>query len=658
MSDISLLQQAGAQPTRPTKFAPLAVRTQFTGMWTNRNPLIQPGSRSDQRFYGGHPDVLIDGLNVEITSRNTLCRRPGYSQWSTATLLSAATSFYAWEELNESLAIFADTSTAVYSVTPTSATSVFTKSSGAGQTTFQSVGASLYMGNGVDAKRYDSTSPYIHPWGIANPNLTQCDITIGTGSLTTTSTTGWSYVFCYATEPPGASGYFHCSSASNPSINTLAHSNMSVQVSGPGVTDGISNYVLIFRTTDGESTYLYDGYVPNPGAGQTWYFNDSATDRDLNFELTAPTDSTNNPPPTGLTNLTYWCGRVWGSVGNYIYYATGPDCTCGDGNSAWAPLNYFQVTSTVTKLVPYANGLLVFTVDNLHVIRGTCSATGAALTGGTAFFIAPYKPGIGVLSYNAIDSYGSYIFAFTSDRRLLCFNPGAGVEDLGFPVADQWDGVNPANVSVAFHAFGRKDKAIFVCDGSGNVWRCDPSQLPESTACWSPKAVVAAGISLIQSVETTLGQKQLLASSGTNILFRDWTSFTDAGTPYSAYATWGSLVLAEPGQLAEVEHLVVESMAVGSVPSVWVLPQELGTPTLLNGTSLTAPSFAQLFQAVNDPPQLMPSSTVYSKRYHWAQSGLPSVMRHLQFKISLPPENQPNEVLGYSIYGSLKPEGA
>ena len=37
------------------------------------------------RFMGGRPDALIDGLNVELTNKLTLARRPGLTAFSTAT---------------------------------------------------------------------------------------------------------------------------------------------------------------------------------------------------------------------------------------------------------------------------------------------------------------------------------------------------------------------------------------------------------------------------------------------------------------------------------------------------------------------------------------------------------------------------------------------
>lgn len=662
-ADMALLQQAGAQAPKPSKNEPMAARTQFTGLFTNRNTLTEPGTRADHRFYGGHQDVLIDGLNMEVTNACTLKRRPGFTNYTTGTLTQPAIDFYSWQQLSGTVTTLVDTASKVYTVTPTAVTALFTKSVST-QTYFQSVGSSLYFTNGTDIKRFDGTNTY--NWGIVGANISEPmtgpTITPFAGSNFTYTTTGWSYVYCYATEVPGTvGGYYHVSTASYPSANTGATANtafpsgMNVTVGGYRSSDPQVQYVLIFRTTDGGSSYLYLGSVANAGSGQ-WSFTDSYKDTSLNPFISAPINSINNAPPAGLINLTYWSGRVWGSVGNMVYYASGPDTTIGDGNASFPPLNYFQVTSQVTRLVPYPNGLIVMTVDNIYVICGTCSAIGAALTGGTVFYIKPMMPGVGVLSYNAVDAYASYIYAFTADKRLLQWNPGSGINDLGFPIADQWSGinpnngsnqwvsVNPANVSVAYLASGSQDQAVFVCDGNGNIWRCNPTQMPEQTPCWSPRMTVAAGAKAMAAVETSPGVKQLFIGSGTNILYRDWTNYADNSTTYAGYATFGSIVFAQPGQKAAIDCITVESKAFGTIPAVSILPQEI------YGT------FETLAQSIVDPPDLPASNSLYSRRYDPAQSTLPVVMRHMQLKLSLVAENQPNEILGYSIYASVESE--
>jgi len=630
MADIPLLQTAGAQPVKPTKFAPFGTKRLFTGLYTYRSPLIQPGTRAEERFYGGRPDALIDGLNVEISNKNTLIRRPGYSAYTTATLPTAATSFYSFQQLNTNVTVLADTASGVYSLSPTSTTELFAKSTGAVQTTFQGVGSWMFMGDGVDLKKWNGTT--VSTWGIAPP-ATAATLSFSAGTLNTTSTLGWSYVYCYQNATTQ-----HISTASPVSAYSGKQTNIQVTVQGVGSADPQVGNIQIYRTNDGGATYYLLGTVPNTS---TWTYVDTSADSALNTFIVAPQALANNPPPAGLTNLAFFSGRLWGSVANYVYYAAGPDTTNGSGNESFPPLNYFQFPSVVTRLVPYTNGLFVFTVDNIYVIQGNVSAAGASTAGGTVFYSLLFQSGMGVRSYNAVDTYAGVIYAFTSDNQLIAINPGSGVQCLSAGITDQLAAVNPANVSIAFLTQGFQDQALFLCDGAGSIWRCNPNQQPEGLVCWSPKATVTGGASYLSAVETSVGVHQLMVASGSSVLVRNWAVYTDNGSAYTGYATFGSIVLTQPGQLAEVQSICTEFRAVGSQPSLAILPNEISG------------SFTSLPQSQPDPPQLSPSQSIYSNRYYLSQCTFPTVMRHLQMKVSFATENSASEMLGYSIYGAI-----
>ena len=335
-------------------------------------------------------------------------------------------------------------------------------------------------------------------------------------------------------------------------------------------------------------------------------------------------------------------GRLWGWVGNTLYYSAGPDCTNGDGNASWPPANYFETPTSGMRLVPYQNGMLYFTQADMYAVKGTCSAIGAQLTGGAVFTCPLWQAGIGIASYNAVDTFGAMTYVFTSDNQLLIINPGSGIIDLGFPVSNNWGSIDPSKVSLAFHRSGYLDQALFICDGAGTVWRCNPSQMPESSPCWSPRAVIVAGAKAIASIAVAPGQKQLWIGSGSNILKRDWSTYQDNGASYSAYAVWGSIVLCQPGQTAEVESITTESKNIGSMLTLSVLPEELSG------------NFVKLAQSVQDPPDLLPSKTLQSRRFYLAQASIPTVMRHLMMRIDFAAENAANELLGYSIYGAME----
>src|SRR5665213_2169794 len=110
--DTSILQLAGAQPNKPSRFIPLGTKRWFTGLYTSRSPLIEPGTRAESRFYGGRPDALWDGANVEISADGTMIRRPGHSVYNT--LPVPATSTYTFRSPLQPIRLLADTATAVY----------------------------------------------------------------------------------------------------------------------------------------------------------------------------------------------------------------------------------------------------------------------------------------------------------------------------------------------------------------------------------------------------------------------------------------------------------------------------------------------------------------------------------------------------------------
>ena len=128
----------------------------------------RPGTRADARYYGGKPDALIAGLNVEISNKSTLIRRPGLLEYSTASIPQPPTAFYSFQQTSGTIDVIVDTASVIYSVTPTAKTTVFTKGGGAGQAFFQGVGDTLYFGDGVEQKQWWDAST-IYNWGIAAP---------------------------------------------------------------------------------------------------------------------------------------------------------------------------------------------------------------------------------------------------------------------------------------------------------------------------------------------------------------------------------------------------------------------------------------------------------------------------------------------------------
>jgi hypothetical protein len=728
---------AGIQPSKQTKYGPLGTRRFFTGWYNSRNPLQEPGTRAESRFYGGRPDALWDGSNVEISADNTPIRRPGSTLF--ATLPHPALDYYTFQPPNAPITIFADTIGGPYNLTASSTPTVplFVKAEGAGLTNFLGVGAQLFLGDGVDLLKWDGTT--VSKWGIAPPvnaptltitggappptpvlvatvagsltgqgtkyvqitgvgpfgetcssseallaipdgselvvmapvgaptNITHWNVYIGNaagseklqnltpilltvnftltgapstsgavaptsstnGAYTITSPLGVSYGYCYENDVTD-----HVSTMSPPSAYTGPQQNVQILVAGTYSPDAQVTTVQIYRTTDGGATYLLEASIANVvGTGAFSYTDTGNADSSLNVDIQAPQALANNPPPAGMKGLCYFNGSIWGYIDNLLVFSNGPLTTNGSGNESFPPLNFALMTAGINRLVPTPTALLIFCQDALWSISGQGAIPVLQM------------PGLGTPSYNAVDLNGSAIYVFTTDCNVLCITPGAGIVDLGFGIAKAFEGLTVGNVSVAYHISGHKDNALFVCDGAGHFWRCNPNQQPEGGAVWSNTASIAGGASAITSIESSVGVHQLVYSNGNDVLFRDWTSWTDNGTAYDAWTVFGSLVLALPGQLCEVQCVTIEAEKQGSQPAVSVLLDEISG------------DFEALPLSEPDPPgDGTPSASLFSNRHYLNQSTEPVVCRHLQLRVDFGLDEAQNELLSYSLYGSLHPE--
>jgi hypothetical protein len=106
----NLLEQHGARPSnKEPKWVPLFVDRAFTGLFTQRAALHDPSDLGTLKFYGGRPDSLWMGSNIELTNRLTLQRRPGLSQFSGAVYPTAPDRAYSFELINSTIQVIVDT---------------------------------------------------------------------------------------------------------------------------------------------------------------------------------------------------------------------------------------------------------------------------------------------------------------------------------------------------------------------------------------------------------------------------------------------------------------------------------------------------------------------------------------------------------------------
>ena len=484
-----------------------------------------------------------------------------------------------------------------------------------------------------------------------NPNL----IWINTGKASvkasgnlSTSAGGWNYCIALVnTLTDTASNAGPVTDSTNSFVGASGVS-LSGGLPAANAIDPQADYVAIFRTKDGGGTYYL---IPSTYNQNTVYtlplseylangYTDTTLDADLNFLISPALSYENTPPGTvgtgtqGMINFTYHLNRLFASTGNIVYWSTGPDTNVGNGNEAWSPSNSFTFPSLVKRIVSTSIGALIFTVSDVYLIAGKATAS-------SPLFPTPYVPGLGLLSYNALSTNGTLIYLLTADNQFVELNPHSGVSQLGNPIGDKLQTWDPSLAYVAWHVSGSRDQALYVSDGSTGWYRLMTTPSPETGQTWSPFATIQGGAKAVQSVEVTPGVTKLLVGPTTSgpILQRDYSVNTDNGTAYLAYGTLGSIVLAHPGQLAELVFITLDSTAVGSHPAVSILIDEI------SGTFESMPSY------VPDPTQLPTSTTLYGDRFYFSQTQQPAICRHLMLKFSWPAENYANELLATTIFG-------
>lgn len=459
-----------------------------------------------------------------------------------------------------------------------------------------------------------------------------------TGQGVAAGTAPWQWAYAYKNSITGA-----VSTASPLSAFLTINENNYAFLQGQGSTDSQVDTIVIFRTVQGGSILLYEDEIPNPKNGGTWQYIDENLDTELNPLITAPIDHANDPPPAGFGIMTYHLGRIWGAVNNTVSFSGGPDTTIGNGNEAFPPANVFTFPSKVTRLFASTLGLFVFTLSDIYIIQGTTT---------TSFFSAPYCMGVGLQNYNAFAVNGNTIYLFTSDYQIIALDLSSGVDEVGFNIGDQFlkGNWNAGTARLTWHISGSPDKGLYVSDYTDGWFRLYPTPAPETGKTWAPFAGIVGGISSVQSVETSPGVHNLLIGPQTSgpILKRDDSVFTDNGQPYDAFFLIGSLVLAQPGQLAEIVFLTTDSIAIGTRPSISVQLDEIAP--------FSAGMFENLPLFVPDPPQLTPSVSLYSNRYYLSQSQQPALGRSLQMRFDWGLDTVQNELLSLTVFGSYSTE--
>jgi hypothetical protein len=423
-----------------------------------------------------------------------------------------------------------------------------------------------------------------------------------------------------------------------------------VTVSGARSTDPQVTTVFIYRTPQGGSAFLYLDQVPNPASGP-WTYLDNLPDSALNTEIQAQVGGEGTPLPAGATCLGYHLGRIFAAVGNVVWISSGPDATVA-GSSGNAGFDTQLVAqSKITRFWACSLGMVVFTVRDAYIILG--SATDA-----DPLYMVVFIENLPLRSYDCFTINKTTPFLLLGNNQLVSLDPSAGIIEVGFPVADKLIAeYDSASSYVTFHSQSSLDTALYVANGAlapnpnpslpptpapGQWYRMSANNAPEQGSAWSTKATLGGfNMGCVQSVEVFPGIYRLLTTGTTAgpILQRDATKNTDNGVTFAVNTVFGNIVLAQPGQLAALSFVTLESVRIGTRAGLALLLGEIsGTFDVLNRTR-------------QDPPILPPSSTLYSDRYHFAQNQNEAWCRHFQMQISWPAEDAPNELLTFTIFG-------
>ena len=353
----------------------------------------------------------------------------------------------------------------------------------------------------------------------------------GSGSLATTNG-GWAYVYEYTNSASG--GYSPATPEGAYTGNFTGKSYVAVGVTES--TDPQVTGIALYRTKDGGSTYY--AHPNNPFPNTTGTLQDSAPDDTLELLQLADLNGLNTPPPYGFGVMEFHLDRIWGAVGNTVYYSSGPDLGLiqGNGNEGVPPANFFTFPSRVTRLMSISTItqaiLVVFTTTDIYSILGNGSAIAAASgVGVTVFYAAPLLRRVGLASWWEADVRGAIVYMLTNDGRVISFNPSSqiiytdpekSILEIGFPIGDQppstsitllggsLAGFTPGQCYVTWHGSGSADQALYVSDGATGWFRCNPNQQPDGGAVWSPKRNIVGGCQAVQSIETSPGVYQLL----------------------------------------------------------------------------------------------------------------------------------------------------
>jgi hypothetical protein len=588
-----------------------------SGYYANRNELSPPLDRGE--------DALIQGRDLQHTDRLTWLRRPGLTRWSNQAVSSSTTPLsYFSHELANSVNIYTDRTTDVYQMTTSTATVIYNKGIRHGRIYFGSSGDTLYFthgGVGVSSllpHRKKINNDAVKVWGITAPST--APTVTHDGSTGQRVRIGWKYTYVYKDSTDG-----HVSSPSPISTDTGNFLNDIVHIAVTASAETRVDKIDLYRTTDGGSTLFYHSEVSN--TSQT--IDDTSSDDSLNTAIIAPGSGDNEPPPAAGTSFVEHNGRFWMISTDKVYF--NGDSNNGVKEECWPLLNNFKFPTFPHAIASTSQGLLVFCTKDIYLITGELLEE---------FRIRKLRSQLGALSQFCVAADGDIIYVYTTSKELLRISDR--VENIGLPlhpVNDLGD-FDPTTAILTVHRAGNTG-AIYLCNVAGDAYR-----FGLQTETWSPRWSWSsnAGGSLA-SIQVALGDFRLVngpqASSAGYVWYEDSTDYDDdGGDAIYPDATFGSLQLAPPQSLANLENITVTQLG-ATQANVSIRPQEVGTSA----------AFRQITSVENEPPELAAASSLTQKKYFPQVTSVlvPLRMRHLQVRLAWTNSAEATELLRIGI---------
>jgi len=383
----------------------------------------------------------------------------------------------------------------------------------------------------LDTNGYQQTVYQLGTSATAQPSAWQRD----KYALTSDGLIIWQNTGAYSVPAtaPVIYGYAFMNSANRDTSNMSPKSNPivviqgnQVTIQGDGSTDSQVDTIVLYRTAQGGSTFLELATFPNPPVGQKWTYIDNSPDALLDAAWQAQVRGEGTPLPSGATCLGYHLGHIFAAVGNVVYVSAGSDAIASQTSGNAGFNTTFTAQSKITRFWTCSLGMVVFTVRDAYIILGSATAN-------DPLYMVVFIEQIPLLNYDAFTVNKTTPYLLMGNKMLLALDPGAGITEIGFPIADRLrDEYDPKTAYVTFHSESSEETALYVGNKNGQWYRMNQNNSPEQGSAWSTKALVA-NLGALQSVEVTPGVWSLLwgAAAGSQPLMkRDLTKYTDNGT--------------------------------------------------------------------------------------------------------------------------------